>query len=84
MNIYSSSISKTNLNHKDQIILLMTPKREGWYHLVVKKMPGLLGGEMTSKHDVVIFIARIVFIPSEPNNLNSIKASVKIKILVVL
>ena len=38
-----------NLNHKKQVILLMTSNREGWHYLATKKPPALLTG-ITSKH----------------------------------
>ena len=33
--IYPAYISRRNLNHKSQIILLMIQKRERWHHLAV-------------------------------------------------
>ena len=79
MKIYSVSVSKPNLNQKDQIILLMIPKGEVLHHLAVKLSSEFLGG-MT----MVIFIVGISFIPSKPKKkINSIK-SIKIDIFVVL
>ena len=37
MNIYSAYISKLNLSHESQMILLMIPNGEGWHYLEVKK-----------------------------------------------
>ena len=37
MKIYPPSISKQNLSHENQIVLLMIPDGEGWYYLSVKK-----------------------------------------------
>ena len=37
MKTYPPSISKQNLSHENQIILLMIPDGEGWYYLSVKK-----------------------------------------------
>ena len=42
MNIYPAYISKRNLSHNDQIILLMLQKPERWYYLAVKKLSALL------------------------------------------
>ena len=44
-------ISKHNLTHEKQIILLMIPneEKEGWHYLAVRKLPTLLRG-ITSKH----------------------------------
>ena len=36
-----SYISRHNLNHKKQIILLMIPNGEGWHYLAVKKLLSL-------------------------------------------
>ena len=46
MNIYLAYISKYNLNHETQIILLMIPNREGWHYFPVKKVSALLRGVM--------------------------------------
>ena len=44
-------ISKHNLTHEKQIILLMIPneEKEGWHYLAVRKLPTLLSG-ITSKY----------------------------------
>ena len=36
MNIYPAYISKQNLSHEKQIIILMIPNGEGWHHLAAK------------------------------------------------
>ena len=45
MNIHSSYISIHNLNHENQIILLMIPNEEEWHYLAVKKLSPLLRGK---------------------------------------
>ena len=45
MNIHSSYISIHNLNHENQIILLMIPNAEEWHYLAVKKLSPLLRGK---------------------------------------
>ena len=49
MNIYRPYLSKHNLNHEKQIILLMIPNGEGWHYLEVKKLSASLRG-ITSKY----------------------------------
>ena len=72
MNIYPAYISKQNLNHEKQIILLMISNGEGWHYLAVKILSALLRG-ITSKH-VGGFIVWIVFIPlKQETNLSLIK-----------
>ena len=44
MNIYPTYISKHNLNHEDQIMLLMIPNGEEWHYLAVKNLSALLRG----------------------------------------
>ena len=50
MNIYSAYILKYNLNHENQIILLMIPNGEGWHYLAVKELSALSRG-VTSRND---------------------------------
>ena len=49
MNIYPANISKCNLNHEKQIILLKFSKGEGCHYLAAKKLSSVLRG-ITSKH----------------------------------
>ena len=44
MNIYPAYISEDNLNHENQIFLLMIPNGERWHYLAVKKLSALLKG----------------------------------------
>ena len=37
MNTYPAYISKHNLHHKKEVILLIIPNEEGWYYLAIKK-----------------------------------------------
>ena len=50
MNTYLDYISKYNLNHENQIIILIIPNGERWHYLAVEKLPALLK-EIMSKHD---------------------------------
>ena len=47
---YPADVSKHNSNHEKQVILLMIPNGEGWYHLAVRKLLALLR-EITLKYD---------------------------------
>ena len=46
--LHPSYVSKNNLNHEKQVILLMMPNG-GWHYLAVKKLSALSSG-ITSKH----------------------------------
>ena len=59
MNIYPPSISKQNLIHENQIVLLMIPDGEGWYYLSVKKS----SYEEQRQYMLMTLIVWIVFIP---------------------
>ena len=50
MKTYPAYISRHNLNHENQIIPLMIPKRKAWHYLAVKKLPAGLRG-IFLKHD---------------------------------
>ena len=50
MNTYPAYISKHNSNQEHQINLLMTPNRDGYHYLAVKRLFPLLR-EITSKHE---------------------------------
>ena len=78
MNTYHAYISKNNLNHGKQVILLMIPNGKG----CCKKLSAILTG-ITSKRDGD-FCCLIAFIRLEQKtNLNCIKKYLKIKIFVV-
>ena len=47
---HPADVSKHNSNHEKQVILLMIPNGEGWYHLAVRKLLALLR-EITLKYD---------------------------------
>ena len=69
MNIHSSYISIHNLNHENQIILLMIPNAEEWHYLAVKKLSPLLRGKTwTNNGDFCCF-----------NCLHSIEAKCKLE-----
>ena len=46
MNIYPAYISKHNLRHEDQVILLKIPNGERWDYLTGQKLSALLRGIM--------------------------------------
>ena len=48
--IYPANVSKHNLNHEKQILILMVPKRKLWYYLTVRNLSVLLR-TITSKYD---------------------------------
>ena len=47
--IYPAYVSKHNSNHEKEVFLLMTPNREKWHYLAVKKLSALLR-RITYKH----------------------------------
>ena len=53
--IYPAIVLKHNSNHEEKVILLYIPNGEGYYYLVVKKLPVLLRG-FTSKHHSDFFV----------------------------
>ena len=53
--IFPAYFSKCNSNCEKHIILLMNPKGEGWFYIVVKTLSALLRG-ITSKHDGNFFV----------------------------
>ena len=55
--IYPLCNSKHNLNHENQILLLMIPNGEGWDYLAVKKLSVLLRGIISKHAGVVCFAA---------------------------
>ena len=83
MNIYSASISRHNLNHEKQNILLMIPSREKCHYLAAKKLPALIRGT-TSKHVGDFYFVNYLCSFRTKTNLNLIKMHVKIKMFVVL
>ena len=42
MNVYPTCISKLNLNHEKQIIIITVTNGEGYHYLAVKKLSALL------------------------------------------
>ena len=72
MNVYPAYISKQNLNHEKQIILLMISNGEGWHYLAVKILSALLRG-ITSKHVGDFYCFNCLHSFKTRNNLSLIK-----------
>ena len=72
MNVYPAYISKQNLNHEKQIILLMISNGEGWHYLAVKTLSALLRG-ITSKHVGDFYCLNCLHSFKTRNNLSLIK-----------
>ena len=83
MNVYLTYTSKHNLNHENQVILLMIPNGEGWHYLEVKKSSTLLRS-VTSKNNSDFYCLNCLYPSEQKTNLNHIKKYARIKVFAVL
>ena len=80
--IYPAYVLKHYSNLKKQVVLLMIPNEEKWYHLAVKKPSALLRG-IISKHHSNFYCLNYLHSFATEKILNRIKKYVKIKIFVM-
>ena len=78
MNVYLTYTSKHNLNHENQVILLMIPNGEGWHYLEVKKSSTLLRS-VTSKNNSDFYCLNCLYSFRTENKLESHKKVCKNK-----
>ena len=74
--------SKYNLNHENQVILLMITDDEKWHYLAVKRLPALLR-RIISKHDRDFYCLNCFRSYTTKNRLKNIKTYAKIMIIVM-
>ena len=73
MNIYPAYISEHNLNHENQIFLLMIPNGERWHYLAVKKLSALLKGITWKYKGDFYCLNNCLILLEQKKNLNLIK-----------
>ena len=73
MNIYPAYISEHNLNHENQIFLLMIPNGERWHYLAVKKSSALLKGITWKYKGDFYCLNNCLILLEQKKNLNLIK-----------